>query len=198
MAGVRKSLARLGTSHIDLQFLHWPQCHPHISWMDCAGVGDGTWAQSWRALERLYAEGIARSIAVSNFDPSLLDQLLGQARVPPHVLQNHASAPTRIPHAEIAYCRAHKIQFQAYSSLRGALAETGHPQMAVVEAQALAEGRSVTEVALRWLLELGVAIIPRSAQSKHRVANLALPGIELSRATREQLGLLEGVTHAEL
>ena len=197
MAGVRNSLARLGTSHIDLEFLHWPKCHEHISWMDCKGVGAGTWEQSWRALEQMYAEGIARSIAVSNFDTGLLDQLLAGARVPPHVLQNHA-APTRIPHAEIEYCQQHGIQFQAYSSLRGALREKGSFQMELIEALAHTEGRSITTVALRWLLELGVAIIPRSSQSKYRVANLALSGIELSDDTREKLRRASRLGHEEL
>ena len=83
------SLKRLRSSDVNLAMLHWPECRDELEWMDCSdAVAGGTWIDSWRALQRAYAEGRALAIGVSNFDINELERLLGMAAVRPHVVQN--------------------------------------------------------------------------------------------------------------
>jgi diketogulonate reductase-like aldo/keto reductase len=87
------SLNELRSNYADAYLLHWPKCSPEVEWMHCQTTVDpeGTWQQSWRALEKAYSEGKVQSIGVSNFDVVHLDELLTFANVKPHVVQNFAA-----------------------------------------------------------------------------------------------------------
>src|SRR5215813_1935999 len=96
------SLGRLGMDHVDLYLIHWPV--------------PGKRRDSWRALERAFADGRARAIGVSNYLVPHLRELLGHAKVAPHVNQIELS-PFLQRRDTCVLCREHNIIVEAYSPL---------------------------------------------------------------------------------
>merc|ERR1712150_250951 len=76
LGSVRESLRKLRSNYIDMYLLHWPRCYDNWSWMDCSSWDGGTWQQSYKAMEKLYAEGVLVSIGVSNFNENELGELM--------------------------------------------------------------------------------------------------------------------------
>lgn len=173
-----RSLADYRTDYHDLLVIHWPTCHAGVEWMRCHEVpaGVGTWQESWRALERLYAEGAALAIGVSNFGEGLLVELEALAATQPHVVQNHGDVVWQDLEASRVATDSGMF-YQAYSSLRGLLSDDASPHYARAR-RVLREigkrygGKSVAQVALRWEVQHGHGIVPRSHQPAHLTENL--------------------------
>eukprot|EP00310_Coccolithus_braarudii_P010358 CAMPEP_0183360824 /NCGR_PEP_ID=MMETSP0164_2-20130417/56098_1 /TAXON_ID=221442 /ORGANISM="Coccolithus pelagicus ssp braarudi, Strain PLY182g" /LENGTH=284 /DNA_ID=CAMNT_0025535261 /DNA_START=4 /DNA_END=855 /DNA_ORIENTATION=- len=183
------SLRRLGTTYLDAFMLHYPRCFGDL----CERKPKGDWRDSWRALEHLYQQGAVRAIGVCNFSPEELRQLLEFARIRPHLVQSwmdplHQERPLR------ALCDTHGVQFQAYSSLGTQHRTSINPVLhhPVIKALAQSKGRSEAQVVLRWVLQHGVAVIPRSMRQGHIEANLRLGDFELSAADMAQIDALDG------
>ena len=149
------SLGRLGLDYVDLYLLHWPVAGKRLD--------------SWRALERLHAEGRARAIGVSNFMPRHLDELLAVARVVPAVNQIELS-PFLQQRETRAACARHGIVVEAYSPLTHGL-RLDHPVVAAVAARS---GRSPAQVLLRWAVQQGLVVLPKSTREARIRENAAL------------------------
>ena len=143
-----RSLERLGLDYVDLYLVHWPQ-------------GGPTWA--WPGMERTLERGLARSIGVSNFDVGELDALLGVASVPPAVNQIHVN-PFHHPTALVEACRRHGIVVEAYSPLTHGR-DLEHRTIVEIARRV---GRTPAQVLLRWGLEHGYVVIPKS-QNRGRI-----------------------------
>ncbi|MCF7548606.1 aldo/keto reductase [Pseudonocardia sp. WMMC193] len=175
LAAVDRSLDLLGLDHVDLYMIHWPI------------PAQGRYVETWQALEEIRASGRARAIGVSNFEPEHLDALRAAEGVVPAVNQielhpGFQQAPLRAYHA------AHGIVTEAWSPLaRGALLE--HPALTEL---ARRRGRSVAQVVLRWHLQLGNAVIPKSATPARIRANLDLFDFSLSEAEMAEIAALDG------
>lgn len=175
-ARIRVSLRALDTHYLDLLLLHYPECWGNL----CDGMQPaGTWKESWRALEAAHREGTVRSLGVSNFDAGQVRELLAWAQVPPSVVQA-GSDPYASNAVLRAVCREHGIAFVGYSTLGtqwwGRGYHSGNPVLEarpVVQA-ASAHGVSPAQVALRWALQQGQCVIPRSADAAHMAANRRL------------------------
>jgi diketogulonate reductase-like aldo/keto reductase len=147
------SLTRLGFDYVDLYLLHWPVAGKRLD--------------SWRALEKLHAEGRARAIGVSNFLVPHLEELLAQSKLPPSVNQIevhpfHQQRETR------AFCKAQGIVVEAYSPLtHGKLLDH-----AVVTRVAQTVQRSNAQVLLRWGIQHDMVVLPKSV-SAGRIAENA-------------------------
>lgn len=182
------SLKALKTNYIDMYLIHWPKCDPNIDWMHCADTKDpdGTWQESWQAMEKFYAEGRIMSIGVSNFNVDLLKELLSIAVVKPHLIQNW-SEPGRHDDAVRDFASQHDIIYQPYASLRNINAI---PPTVTEKLQAIADERQLTiyQVALRFFVQTGCAVIPRSSQSQHLKENLEVFKWSLSREEMDALG----------
>ncbi len=147
------SLERLGMDRVDLYLVHWPVT--------------GKFRDTWRALERIYADGRSRAIGVSNFLLNHLEDLLAKAEVVPHV--NQVEFHPRLLQPELLqYCERHGIRLEAWSPImRGkvndipALVEIGRKY-----------GKTAAQVTLRWDLQHGVVTIPKSVR-KERIAENA-------------------------
>jgi diketogulonate reductase-like aldo/keto reductase len=200
-----RSLEDYRTDYHDVLLLHWPRCFEDVEWMRCAeevpAGSVGTWQESWRALERLYAEGAALAIGVSNFDATLLGQLGTLAAAGPHVVQNHRDVVWQDLEA-VAACEEVGAFYQAYSSLRGLLGDEGNPHYARAR-EALARvgerygGKSVAQVALRWEVQRGHGVIPRSRRPEHLVENLeGVLDFSLSEAEMAEIDAL-GIHHTQ-
>ena len=166
------SLARLGLDYIDLYLIHWPV--------------PGKRRDSWRALERAFADGRARAIGVSNYMAPHLRELLGEAKVVPHVNQIELT-PFLQRRDTCALCREHGIVIEAYSPLtRGQ--RLGHP---TVTAIARAAGRTPAQVLLRWGIQHGFVVLPKSVHRERIAENAAVFDFTLDAAAMTQLDALE-------
>ncbi|KAL6769178.1 hypothetical protein ACKKBF_B17780 [Auxenochlorella protothecoides x Auxenochlorella symbiontica] len=188
---VRQSLADLRTDYLDLFLLHYPDCGAGL----CPGLNpEGTWQDSWAALEELAAEGLVRAIGVANFDVVQLEALRLAARTPPALVQT--GMEPRDPGAAVrAWCRRHGVRHQAYSSLgtqRGAAALLSHPVVRGVAAAHADAGATPAQVLLAWALRHGSAVVPRSASPAHQRENLAAARLALSAAEMQDLDGLDG------
>ena len=170
------SLKRLGLDDVDLYLIHWPVAGKRL--------------ESWRALERLYEEKRARAIGVSNFlEPHLLE-LLGKAHHVPAVNQIELT-PFLQRRETRALCRKHGIVVEAYSPLtRGR--RLNDP---VVVGVAQRVGRTAAQVLLRWGLQHGHVILPKSTRPERIAENGTLFDFVLDdRAMSELDALEEGLT----
>jgi len=171
-----QSLQRLGLDYIDLYLLHWPV--------------KGKRLNSWEALERVYREGRARSIGVSNFLTPHLTELLDDCEVVPAANQIELT-PFLQRRDTRALCGRHQIVVQAYSPLtRGE--KFGHPLL-VEAAHKLA--RTPAQVLLRWGIQHGHVVLPKSITPSRIAENAALFDFTLDGATMSALdGLEENLT----
>lgn len=149
------SAKRLGLDVIDLYLIHWPV--------------PGKRKDSWRALERLRADGRVRAIGVSNFMVHHLEELAADATELPSV--NQVELSPFLQQREVrAWCKAHDVVVEAYSPLtRGE--RLGDPVL-VREAKRL--GRTPAQLMLRWGLERDVVILPKSTRPARIAENFAL------------------------
>lgn len=168
-----KSLERLGTGHVDLYLIHWPQ------------PGRDLFLETWRAFERIREEGGARSIGVSNFRVEDLERLEREAEVLPSV--NQVELHPRLQQAELrAWHAEHGIATEAWSPLaKGELLEDG-----TIETVAAHHDKTPAQAILRWHLQLGNVVIPKSATPERIRENFELFDFTLSEddmATIERL-----------
>ncbi len=166
------TLRRLKLDYLDLYLLHWPVA--------------GLRLESWRALEQLAADKRVRAIGVSNFLVPHLQELQGAAKVLPAVNQIELT-PFLQRQDTVALCRKLGIALEAYSPLtRGQ--RLNHP---VVVELASALQRSAAQVLLRWGIQQGFVILPKSVQPERIAENAALFDFELDATALERLDALE-------
>jgi 2,5-diketo-D-gluconate reductase A len=163
LASFDASLDALGLDQIDLMLIHWP----------LARVRDFTVA--WAALEEVYRAGRARSIGVSNFQQSHIGRLLAEAEVRPVVNQIEVHPYlTQNPLRE--YCAEHQIAIEAWSPIA---------QGVVLDDRSIAEiaqrvDRTPAQVVLRWHVQRGDIVFPKSTHVERMRENFALFDFELS------------------
>lgn len=160
IAGLRGSLDRLGLDYVDLLLIHWPL------------PARGEYVSTWRTFEVLKEEGLARSIGVSNFTPAHLEVLAAETGTVPAVNQIQLSpAITRIE--QRAYGVEHGIVTESWSPIKGILEQPVLVQLAEKHA------RTPAQVALRWHVQNGLVVIPKSADPVRLAQNLELFDFEL-------------------
>lgn len=157
----RESLSRLGLDYVDLYLIHWPV--------------RGRYQKSWEVLERIQAEGLARAIGVSNFNPHHIDDLIAMGGTVPAVNQYQFHPQMSCPDLR-SYCRAHGVVLEACQPLG---------QGIYVDDPALGEigqkyGKSAVQVVLRWELQHGVVTIPKSSRAERMRENCSLFDFELN------------------
>ncbi|CEM29212.1 unnamed protein product [Vitrella brassicaformis CCMP3155] len=191
----RQSIRRLGVDYVDLIIIHWPGPGRHMfkQYDIPADFTAQTRLDTWRALEQLYSDGTAKAIGVSNFSIAHLKHIMQHATVKPMVNQIELH-PLLVQDELVDFCRESGIIVQAYSSL-GAGAKDGthtllgHPTVTSI---ASAHGKSASQVLLRYGLQKGDAVLPRSSNTAHIAANIQLfdEGFVL---TDEQMQELDGL-----
>ncbi|WEO76540.1 aldo/keto reductase [Cryobacterium sp. SO2] len=150
-----ESLAKLGLDYVDLYLIHWPAPRQNL------------YIDTYRALETLHAGGRARSIGVCNFHTHHLDRLLAETDIVPAV--NQVELHPWLQQTEVrAYNAAHGILTEAWSPLARGRA-IGNPVLETIGAQ---YGKSAAQVVLRWHLQLGNVVIPKSATPSRIRENL--------------------------
>ena len=152
-------------------------------------------AETWRAMENAVTEGKVRAIGVSNFTVAHLETLRRTAKSWPPAVNQVEFHPYLAQSELLAYCKKHGIILQAYASLGGQdagkakLAPLGGPLLehAAVLSAAANHGVSAAQVLLRWGVQRGTAVIPKSTTPERIAANLEVVRWELPAAAMEQL-----------
>ncbi len=160
-AAFQRSLDRLGLDYLDLYLIHQP-------------YGDVYGA--WRAMEELYKEGKIRAIGISNFQPDRVMDLIMNNKVVPAV--NQVETHPFCQQAEARkFLRENKVQIESW----GPFAEGKNDLFTneVLTGIAKKHGRSVAQVVLRWLTQLGVVAIPKSVHKERIAENFDIFGFEL-------------------
>lgn len=168
------SLKRLGTDYVDLYLIHWPSAHR------------GLFVDTWKALVTLKEEGRAKSIGVSNFYPEHIEKIVAETGVVP-VINQIELHPDFQQRETRAFHEKHKIATQSWSPLgQGKL--LGHPVIAEI-AQKL--GRTPAQVIIRWHIDNGLVVIPKSVTPSRIVENFKVFDFKLSTEDLDRLNGLD-------
>jgi 2,5-diketo-D-gluconate reductase B len=169
---VKESLARLRLDVIDLLLIHWP--NPRVPFAETLG-----------AMAKMKREGYTRQIGVSNFTVALVEQANKISREP-LVCNQVECHPFLNQDKVISACREHGMAVVAYSPI----ARGGAQGNKVLEMIGKAHGKTAAQVCLRWLVQQGIVVIPRTSRAERLEENFMLFDFELSDAEmREIAGL---------
>lgn len=158
-----ESLQRLGLDYLDLYLIHWPAPAKEL------------YVDSWKALEKLYADKKIRAIGVSNFQPAHLEKLIEASSIVP-VINQVELHPALQNREVIAANTKHGIVTEAWSPLAQGAMLTDETILAIAEAHKV----TAAQVILRWHLQEGRVIIPKSVTPSRIAANLDVFGFELT------------------
>ena len=171
-----ESLAKLGSDYVDLFLVHWPM--PNRADLDMVAT--------WKAMTKLLDDGRLRSIGVSNFLPEHIERISQATGVMPvnNQIELH---PQFMNRSSADYCRQYGIAVTAWSPLaRGRVFDT--PQVTTVAQQL---GVTPAQAVLRWHIQLGNVVIPKSVTPARIAANLDIDSFELSSQQMELISSLD-------
>ncbi|MFN3363196.1 MAG: aldo/keto reductase [Allorhizobium sp.] len=170
------SLKRLGTDYVDLYLIHWPSAHR------------GLFVDTWKAFVKLKEEGRAKSIGVSNFYPEHIEKIVAETGVVPVINQIELHPDFQQREAR-AFHEKHGIATQSWSPLgQGKL--LGHPAIADIATKL---GRTPAQVIIRWHIDNGLVVIPKSVTPSRINENFKVFDFKLSA---EDLDTLNGLDDA--
>lgn len=170
-AGVRESLRRLGVERADIVLIHWPN------------PSRGLALDTWRTLLDLREEGLIGHAGVSNFRPEQLQDLYDATGQWPAI--NQIQLSPALPRQEsLAFHGEHGIVTEAWGPLGG---REGLPEQFALQRVAAKHGASTAQVSLRWAIDQGIVVIPKSSTPERQRSNAELAGIALDDADRALL-----------
>ncbi|MDM5227542.1 aldo/keto reductase [Cytobacillus sp. NJ13] len=165
------SLEKMGLEYLDLYLIHWPV--------------EGKYTETWRALEDLYKEGKIKAIGVSNFQISHLENLLKTAEIKPMI--NQIELHPKLAQTELRdFAAKHDMHIEAWAPLmQGGLFENE-----VLTEMAEKHGKSIAQIVLKWHLQNGIIVIPKSTKPHRIKENADLFDFELSHQDMELIDSL--------
>jgi 2,5-diketo-D-gluconate reductase A len=174
LAAFDASARRLSLDYVDLYLIHWPV------------PSEGRFVETWRAFERLHEEGRVRTIGVSNFRVEDLRRLEADTERRPAV--NQIELHPRLQQAELrAWHAEHGVATEAWSPLaQGELLDDE-----ALVAIGAAHGKTAAQAVLRWHLQIGNVVIPKSVTPERIRENIELFDFELSDSEMAQIAMLD-------
>lgn len=163
-----ESRKKLGLEYIDLYLIHWPV--------------KGKYKETWRAMEKLYKEGLIRAIGVSNFHVHHLKDLISDAEIKPMVDQIEFH-PYLTQKELLSFCKEEQIQMEAWSPLM----QGEFVGVDLLKELAEKYGKTPAQIILRWDLEHGVVTIPKSVKEHRIQENANLFDFELSQEDMDRV-----------
>ena len=177
LVAFEESLAALGLEYIDLYLIHWPV------------PAQDKYIETWQAFEKLYNDGKIKAIGVSNFMPEHLDKLLSECDIVPAVdqIEIHPDFQQRITRE---YCAEKGIAVESWSPIGG----SGGTLLDDPDLTDIAEkhDKSPAQVAIRWHIQSGLIVIPKSVHEERIRENIDVFDFELSPEDMAILGKLDG------
>lgn len=163
LAAIDENLSKLGLDYVDLYLIHWPE-PKHALYTD-----------TWRAFEEIYASGKAKAIGVSNFQQEHLQDIIDLGGTVPAI--NQIELHPNLQQRELrAFHKIHGIQTEAWSPLaQGTLLE--HPSLQRI---ADAHGKTIAQVIIRWHVQIGNVVIPKSVTPARIASNIDVFDFELN------------------
>jgi len=156
------SLDRLGMDYVDLYLIHWPV------------PARGLFKETYRAIEDLYEEGLIRAIGVSNFKVRHLEELMTSCRIKPMVNQIELH-PLLTQRETVEFCQKEGIQIESWSPImRGKL------DLPLLHELAAKYGKTPAQIVIRWHLQHGYVVIPKSVREERIAENSRVFDFELS------------------
>jgi len=181
---IQTSLEKLDVDYLDLYLIHWPAPK--------ALRDNNTWeqgnAEAWRAMEEAVESGLIRSIGVSNFMPHHLESLLKTAKIKPAVNQIYLS-PSDQQRDVVAFNHKHGIVSEAYSPLGTGTILSDEKLNEI----ALKYGKSAAQVAIRWSLQKGFVVLPKSVTPHRIVENFDVFDFEINEDDMALIDTLESI-----
>ncbi|MGC1275646.1 MAG: aldo/keto reductase [Planctomycetaceae bacterium] len=210
---VERSLRDLKLDYLDLYLIHFPIALAFVPFDERYPAG---WffdpdaakpqmkpdrvplSETWGAMEELVAAGLVRDVGVCNFGVSLLRDLLAHAQIPPAVLQVEAH-PYLTQHKLVRFCREQGVAVtafsplgaQSYFSLNMAAAEESLLADDAIREIAARHGRTPAQVALRWGVQRGTAVVPKTTRSERMRENAAIFDFELTEPELRSIDALD-------
>jgi diketogulonate reductase-like aldo/keto reductase len=171
----KESVAKLGVGPVDLLLIHWPNAEIPL-------------AETIGALNKATRDGLTKHIGVSNFNVALIEEATRLSDAP-LVCDQVEYHPFLDQSKVIAACRKHDLAVVAYSPI----ARGGAEGDKVLGRIAKAHGKSSAQISLRWLVQQGVVVIPRTRKAERIKENIALFDFELTAAEMKEIaGLARG------
>lgn len=175
VSALDESLGRLGLDHVDMFLIHWPR------------PAENRFVETWKGFEKLAADGRARTIGVSNFQIPHLERLAAETGTVPAV--NQIELHPHLPQEELrAYHREHGIATEAWSPIG-----QGGDLLSDERLVGLAEkyGKTPAQIVLRWHIELGNIVFPKSVTPSRIAANIEVFDFELAPTDMATIGELD-------
>lgn len=174
LAAFEASRARLGLDYVDLYLIHWP------------APRQNRYVESWRAMQKLQADGVVRSIGVSNFHIHHLQRLIDETGVVPAL--NQVELHPWLPQREVrAFGEVHGIVTEAWSPLaRGRV--IGDP---VLDGLAAKHGVTPAQIVIRWHVQQGIVVIPKSVSIARIRENADVFGFSLDESDMAVIAAME-------
>jgi len=170
------SLDKLQTDYLDLYLIHWPMGKRSV--------------ETWKAMEELYKKGKIKAIGVSNFIVDHLEAFLPECNVQPAVNQVEFH-PELVQQELLDYCNSKNIRLEAWSPIiKGEVND-----LPVLQAMAAKYGKNPVQVTLRWEIQKGVVVIPKSANPDRIASNADIFDFEISDEDMEKIDRLNKGNH---
>jgi D-xylose reductase len=209
----KKTLSDLGLKQLDLYLIHFPIAQKFVpmdvryppGWffdpaadkprMEEARVPI---SETWRAMEQLVEDGLVKHIGICNFGTSLLRDLLSYASIRPSVLQVE-SHPFLVQSKLLRYCQQEQIAYTAFSPLGAAsyyslgMASKSESLLdnPIIQCIGLEKGKSAAQILLRWGIQRGTSVIPKTLNRERMAENLNVCDFELSEADMMSISSLD-------
>jgi 2,5-diketo-D-gluconate reductase A len=174
LKAIDESLSRLNLGYIDLLLIHWPS------------PAQDLYVETWKAFEKVLADGLVKNIGVSNFQPAHLERLMANSEIKPTVNQVELH-PFFQQHEVRAANAKHNVLTESWSPL----ARAGKNDNPVLVELSEETDRTVSQVIIRWHLQLGNLVIPKTTHRNRLEENFDVFSFELSPGQMQRISTLE-------